>query len=290
MANIRDLNRKIGSLKNMQKVMSAMNMIASTKFKKVSRLQQNLKDFSINLEKIEAQISGIYNDSNSPYIIGNRNAEKIMAVLFTADRGLCGSHNSSIHKALLHFIDTEGIDKNNVLTACIGKKGTVFCRKNGFAVETETEIVEKVLTEAKLQHIADEIMQKFTTGKVNKVIMIYNEFVSTLVQSTKIQKIIPLTVMTPAEGIKTVTETATEPSGDKFLEQAMRAVLAYRMKIAIYNSYLSENASRMTAMENAANNADDLIFRYGKIKNRARQTTITNELIEIVAGKEALKE
>jgi len=288
MANVRDLSRKIYSLRNMQKVMRAMNMIASTKFRKISYLQDSLKFFNEKVEELEKDIILSFKNKGYIEIDGYDEVKKIEIVTFTADRGLCGAHNSSVLKAADFMVET---NLNNGIEAeftSIGRKGAAFCRRNNFRIYHQTEISEKVLTDSALRNIADSLIGRFYSGEIQEIYFIYNEFVSTLLQSTKAVRVLPLQepdyVLTKAE------EVFVEPSEQQFALHSARALFNYKLKTALLNSYLSEHASRMTAMDNATNNSEDLINHYNKLRNKARQTTITNELIEIVAGKEAMKQ
>jgi F-type H+-transporting ATPase subunit gamma len=287
MANARDLSRKIYSLRNMQKVMRAMNMIASTKFRKISYLQESISFFNDNIETLEKDIMLAFHGGGYLEIDGYDDVKNIEIVMFTADRGLCGAHNSTIQKATGLLVDTK--NKNNIESemTCIGRKAAVFSRRNDYKIYHQTEINEKVLSYSGLRLIADSLLERFYSGAIQEIYLVFNEFFSTLSQSTKVVRVMPFPV--PEYIITDVESVFTEPQEAIFLRQSARAIFNYRMKTALLNSYLSEHASRMTAMDNATNNSEDLINHYNKLRNKARQTTITNELIEIVAGKEAMK-
>ena len=287
MANARDLSRKIYSLRNMQKVMRAMNMIASTKFRKISYLQESISFFNQNIELLEKDIILAFHGGGYLEIDGYSDVKNIEIVMFTADRGLCGAHNSTVQKATGLFADTKFKKNIEAEITCIGRKGAVFCRRNNYKIYHQTEINEKVINDVSLRQIADSLLDRFYSGTIQEIYLVYNEFISTLSQSTKVVRVMPFA--TPEYVITEVESVFTEPEEASFLKQSARAIFNYRMKTALLNSYLSEHASRMTAMDNATNNSEDLINHYNKLRNKARQTTITNELIEIVAGKEAMK-
>jgi len=288
MANVRDLSRKIYSLRNMQKVMRAMNMIASTKFRKISYMQNSLKFFSETIEKLEKDIILAFKNKGYIEIDGYDSVKKIEIVTFTADRGLCGAHNSSILKAANLMAQTNNQKNIESEFTCVGRKSAIFCRRNNYKIYHQTEINEKVLKDAALQDIADSLLKRFHSREIEEVYLIYNEFQSTLIQSTKAIRVLPL--QEPDYILTQTEEVFVEPSEHQFAHYSAKALLNYKLKTALLNSYLSEHASRMTAMDNATNNSEDLINHYNKLRNKARQTTITNELIEIVAGKEAMKQ
>jgi F-type H+-transporting ATPase subunit gamma len=272
----------------MQKVMRAMNMIASTKFRKISYLQDSLKFFNLKVEELEKDIILSFKNKRYLEIDGYDEIKRIEIVTFTADRGLCGSHNSSLLKAANLMVKTNLQNSVDVEFTCIGRKGAAFCRKNNFKIYHQTEISEKVLNDQALQNIAKSLIQRFSSGEIQEVYFIYNEFVSTLMQTTKAIRVLPL--QEPDYILTETEEVFVEPSERQFAIHSAKALFNYKLKTAMLNSYLSEHASRMTAMDNATNNSEDLINHYNKLRNKARQTTITNELIEIVAGKEAMKQ
>jgi F-type H+-transporting ATPase subunit gamma len=141
-----------------------------------------------------------------------------------------------------------------------------------------------------LKQIAADMLKRFLAGDVHTVITVYNKFVSTIHQETKIVQLLPLPVRGDPDKKPMVFSGYTEPEEDMFLTKAAVVYLFYQLQSALFNSRLSEQAARMTAMENATNNSEDLIHRYARARNRVRQATITNELIEIISGKEAMKE
>jgi len=274
----------------MQKVMRAMNMIASTKFRKMTYLQETLPFFKNNIERLErdirASFAGRYGKKRFPEIDGHEKVETVEIVLFSADKGLCGAHNSSVRKAAALIIEAKRAEGIDAEVTCFGNKGAAFCRRNGYKIYHQTEIGEKTLTDENLRAIADNLLERFKTGKIQEIHLVYNEFLSTLSQSTTVLQALPF--IPPGADEKPGAELITEPESDAFIRQSAKAVFNYKLKTALLNSYISEHASRMTAMDNATHNSEDLIFRYSKLRNKARQTTITNELIEIVAGKEAM--
>ena len=293
MATARDLSYKIASLSNMKKVMNAMNMIASTKFRKLMTRLPAMEKFRDAVDGIKDDIASGLNSSSSPLLHEPEKIKKIHFIVFTADKGLCGSHNSSVLKVLAKSIKKENRQGVAVDVTCIGARARNLCRRQELETCFEIDSNEQHISAHALREIADKITRRITQGEVDKVIMIYNHFVSTLLQETKQIQIFPLTQdnhkkSDEATRSNVEVRTETEPRPANFIIPAANLYLYYKLQIALTDSHLSEHAARMTAMENAKTNAEDLINRYIKIRNRARQSTITRELIEIVAGKEAL--
>ncbi|HBE02123.1 MAG: ATP synthase F1 subunit gamma [Spirochaetes bacterium GWF1_41_5] len=283
MANSRELRQKVSSLRGMQKVMRAMNMIATIKLRKLSSLQAPLAFFENTVNSILNSMPGTLSSANHPLFHGNPQARKTHIVIFTADKGLCGSHNSSVHRALDGYIAAQGNAKEIEIT-CIGGKGKNFCRRKGYNVFFHMDAGSSGTKQ--LQGLSSLIGERFLKGEIEHAALIYNKYISVIHQQTLTVRLLPL-----VSGRKDTDAAVayTEPEFTFFADAAAKLALYYRLQIALYNSRLSEQASRMTAMENATTNADDLISRYSALLNRARQSVITNEIIEVVSGKEAMK-
>lgn len=292
MASIRDLNRKISSLRNMQKVMSAMNMIASTKFSKLLTKQMALLKFRDALNRVRASLFLRISRSSSPVVTGNDGDGVAHVIIFTADRGLCGAHNNSIFKGLEKLIKRLAVSPDDFEVTSIGSRGAKYCRKKEYVLFHSVDINEKTLHDSDLLRISETTFKRFKNGEIESVHIIYNHFVSALTQTTTTDRILPIKIEEKEEkdDDSAIVEMTSDLGDEKLVESAAPLLVFYQLKTALLDSYLSENGARMTAMENASNNSQDLINRYAKIKNRARQTAITNELSEIVSGKEAMKE
>jgi F-type H+-transporting ATPase subunit gamma len=285
MANIKDLKRRIASLKNMQKVMGAMNMIASIKLRKLFALQGGLRSFEQALEAVARDIGRSLDRASHPALGGYPQLRSAHAVVFTADKGLCGAHNNNVQKAvdaLAERLSREGIA---IDFTCVGTKGAGLCRRRGYRVAWETAIGERELEMSALLAAAERAYERFLSGELQQIFLVYNRFVTTIHQETETSRVLPL----PVEGGQgRGSRASTEPAPEEFLPAAAGRYLAARVQAALANSRLSEQAARMTAMENATNNSEYLINRYVTLQNRARQAAITNEIIEIISGKEAL--
>ena len=285
MANIRDINRKMNSLQNMQKVMRAMKMIASTKFSKLLTKQASLTKFENYLSPIKNSIFKMIAQSTHPFIVSNPKVRKSHIIIFTADRGLCGSHNSSVLKSTIELIKKLKNDSRNFDITSIGSKGAKFCRKKELELFHSIDINEKSLTDDDIYRITKTVISRYKKEEISELYIIYNRFISVLTQPTITEKILPISL---SENRDSNTAMTSDLTTDELVDSAVPLLLFYQIKAALSNSYISENGARMTAMENASNNSQNLIDNYVSIKNRVRQTKITNELSEIVSGKEAM--
>ncbi len=273
----------------MQKVTRAMNMISSIKLRKLYALQGSLEFSHQKIGEMKDLILPSLQESSHRAVTGFAEVEKVHLVMFTADKGLCGTHNSSVLREVNRFLGEQEKQGISVEITSIGNKGTGFCRRKELDLFKATEIAEKTFTEKDLALISGEIYSRFLAGTIQKVYLLGNIFYSALQQETELKQLLPL-VPENAEAEKGQSRNIQmEPSGDEMARAVGALMLKYRLNSYLYNSLLSEHSSRMTAMENATSNTEDLIGKYVTMQNHARQAAITNELIEIVSGKEALK-
>ena len=293
MSNIRDLGSKINSLKNMQKVMRAMNMIASIKLRKLYTVQESLSLFTDSVDQICRISSRVLSSSSHPVSAGYENVSAVHIVMFTADKGLCGTHNSSVQKAVTDLIEENDRAGIRSELTCIGNKGIHYANRREYDIFQQSEISERVFTRDQLRIFSKAVLGRFLGNHVQKVYAVGNIFYSTLRQETETRQLLPLYVPEGDQDTKGPEGDGgvivTEPEGDMFASAVAERYLFFKLQSVLLNSYLSEHSSRMTAMENATNNSEDLINKYISMQNHARQAAITGELIEIVSGKEALK-
>ena len=267
----------------MQKVTSAMNMISSIKLRRYLAFQNTVNKFLDNTEKICRQIAFNLEGSSHPAVRGYKETKKVHIIVFTADKGLCGTHSTSVLQAAGEFLAELKSKGMSAEFTCMGIKAMNWARRENLEVFRKQEMNDRILTGEILRSISDDVYERFLSGTVQQVVVFGKMFRSTLQQDTK--QIIVLPVPAGGEG----TEMQTEPSGDQLAEAWGRIYLNDILRAYMLHSFLSEHSARLTAMENATKNSEDLIGKYVTMQNRARQAAITNELIEIVSGKEALK-
>lgn len=283
-----DTTQKINSLTNMQKVTRAMNLIASIRLHKlVSRLEP-LVAYEKSLASLLDLSKPALRDETHPLVAGYADVRLVHLVVLTADRGLCGSHNHAVHRALDRLVGQLRQRGAAVELTCLGLKGANYARRKGYPVFQQSEIGEQVLTPAALRALADKVLARFLDGRTQAAYLVYNKFVSTLRQETQTVPALPLQRLEKPKG-PTPVEVQVDPHEEAFIEEAGPLVFRYLVALALAHSALSEQAARMTAMESASKNAQDLKKVYVKVQNRMRQTNITNELVEIISGKEAMK-
>lgn len=289
MAQFKYYRSRINTLRNMKKVMSAMRMIATIKTHKLLRFQASLGLFEKALGTITCDMTGGLDPSLYSPDNGIKGVNKKHVVIFTADRGMCGSHNSSIYKAIDQFTQRCANERVPFDVSCIGHRGAGYCKRKALTTTYQSEIHERTCTPEALRTLASAIMNRFLNNEVREIHLISNYFISVLQQDTLTTQLLPFTCPGKKDAHGIVSGRCTEPEPRRFLAEAGTLYLSYKLTSALFNSHMSEHAARMTAMENATANCEDLIGRYVKLRNRARQSSITNALIEIISGKEALK-
>lgn len=293
MPSIKDYNIKILSLKSTVKVTSAMKMIASTKLYKSFATMDNSKTYSENLNKVLGKLGSIKDKTDSVYIKGHAEVKKASIILFTGDKGLCGSHNSSVIKkafTLAKDLQERGITP---IFSFVGKKGFQKFRKLNY--ETLHNYEDRISNPrfSGVVEIGENLLEDFAENRYQEVWTVYNSYVSPIEQIPEAEKILPLSTFdedSENESSNTQKEVdyIIEPTVNEFTEQIIPKLINFRLYHTLLKSVVSEHGARMTAMDSATTNGNKMIDKYTLLRNRARQAAITTELTEIVAGKEAL--
>jgi len=282
MANLKELRRRITSVGNTMKITSAMKMVSAAKLKKAQDAIQNMRPFSNKLSEILSNVSASLSVDENPFA-QQREVKKVLLVLLTSNRGLCGPFNSSVIKrGYARIEELQGVD---VEVMTIGKKAFDLYKRTGKIVEQEFEIWNS-LNRANNEVIADTLMTGFTTGRWDRIEIIYNQFRNAAVQIVQLEQFLPIQL---GESKAATTEYLYEPNKAQILEDLVPIALRTQLYKALLDSNASEHGARMTAMHKATDNATDLRNALKLQYNQARQAAITNEILEIVSGANALE-
>jgi len=284
MANLKEIRNRITSIGSTMQITSAMKMVSAAKLKKAQDAITQMRPYAEKLTELlqslsaslEGEVGGVYSQQ--------KEVSKVLIVVITSNRGLCGGFNSSVIKGTAKYIE-ENYKGKQVELLTIGKKGFDILSKTHKIVEKNIEIFDD-LTFDNVAVIAEKIMSLFAEGRFDKVELVYNHFKNAATQITTIEQFLPIE---PVKGaIKVNTDYIFEPSKAEIVLQLIPKSLKTQLYKAIRDSFASEHGARMTAMHKATDNAtelrDDLKLTY----NKARQAAITNEILEIVGGAEAL--
>ncbi len=301
MANLRDIRKKIGSVKNTQKITHAMKLVSTSKLRKAEEVARNSRAYALKLDAVfDDVLSKMKNqgikDIQSKYFkeLERLEIKKVDIVFITADKGLCGGFNANTIKKVLACMNEYKEKDIKVRLRGIGKKGNEYFSFNGIEVLDKINNLSSTPNYERAQEFMKKVVEDYLSGKTDKVIIIHNGFKNMISQEIRVKTILPIGHQIihqnpqPNETQETIT---SEPSGseDEILDSLAEKYVEYSLYYALIDSLAAEHSARMQAMDTATNNAKDLVKTLTISYNKARQEAITTELVEINAGVEALK-
>jgi len=285
MANLKEIRNRIASIGSTMKITSAMKMVSAAKLKKASDAIVQMRPYSNKLSELLQNLSATLDSDDGGVYTEQKEINKVLIVAITSNRGLCGGFNSAVIKKVVSLAKTKYAGKEvSILT--IGKKGNDILSKEFNIFKFESALYDD-LTFENASPIAVELMDEFAKGSFDHIDLVYNQFKNAATQILTDEQYLP--IIPSAEGNQSNTDYIFEPNKAEIVEGLIPKSLKIQLYKAIRDSYASEHGARMTAMHKATDNAtelrDDLLLAY----NKARQAAITNEILEIVGGAEALK-
>jgi F-type H+-transporting ATPase subunit gamma len=284
MANLKDIRDRIKSVKSIQKVTKAMKMVAAAKMRRAQENMEKARPYNHRLVEIIQHLLPSVERSMLP-LLEIRDVKRIAYVVVTSDRGLAGSFNSSILRKAHSDIDEFG--KENVDIFCIGKKAKDYFKSRQYNIVESYSDFWSDLNFNQSMKIGSAIIDHFLDSSVDEIRVVYNEFVNVATQATVTEKLLPIELK---DEELADTDFLYEPSKKKIVKSLIPRYLNAQVWKYLLESYASEQAARMVAMENATTNSEDMIKNLTLEFNKARQAAITTEMLEIVSGAEALKE
>jgi F-type H+-transporting ATPase subunit gamma len=290
MANLKDIRTRISSVKTTRQVTSAMKMVSAARFKKSQDYLLSIRPYVDKLTGILLNLAGSDEGGFSTPFTEKRLAERILVVVITSNRGLCGAFNSNVIKQAERTISTTFQAQRalgNVDVYAIGKQGQKVLKMHGYEPIKAFNDVYSQLDYNSSSLIAEQIMNAFVEKKYDKVVMIYNEFVNAAVQNVKVHQFLPLEV--PKVEAHSGIDFVFEPDKNAILDVVIPKALKTMFFHELLESVAAEHGARMTSMHKATDNATDLLGELQLMYNKARQGAITNEILEIVGGAEALR-
>tara|TARA_Y100000766_G_scaffold112961_1_gene96922 strand:- start:262 stop:1116 length:855 start_codon:yes stop_codon:yes gene_type:complete len=284
MANLKDIRDRIKSVKSIQKVTKAMKMVAAAKMRRAQENMEKARPYNHRLVEIIQHLLPSVERSMLP-LLEIRDVKRVAYVVVTSDRGLAGSFNSSILRKAHNDIDEFG--KENVDIFCIGKKAKDYFKSRQYNIIESYSDFWNDLNFNQSMKIGSSIIDHFLDLSVDEIRVVYNEFVNVATQATITEKLLPIELK---DEELVDTDFLYEPSKKKIVKSLIPRYLNAQVWKYLLESYASEQAARMVAMENATTNSEDMIKNLTLEFNKARQAAITTEMLEIVSGAEALKE
>ena len=285
MANLKEIRNRIASIGSTMQITSAMKMVSAAKLKKAQDAITAMRPYSSKLTELLQNLSATLDSDVGGAYTKQRNLSKVLLVVVTSNRGLCGGFNSSVVKETVQNI-TANYQDVHVDLLTIGKKGNDILSKTYPVIDTRNDIYDD-LTFDKVAEVAEKIMHLYVDGTYDKIEIIYNRFKNAATQIPQVEQFLPIK---PVEGDANANaDYIFEPSKEKIVLELIPKSLKTQLYKSVRDSFAAEHGARMTAMHKATDNAtelrDDLKLTY----NKARQAAITNEILEIVGGAEALK-
>jgi len=284
MANLKEIRNRINSVSSTMQITSAMKMVSAAKLKKAQDAITAMRPYAEKLTELIQNISSTLEGDASGVYAEQRDVQKVLLVVITSNRGLCGAFNANVIKATRNLIDGVYAGKQvDVLT--IGKKGNDIVGKTETVFANRSDLFD-ALTFINVEAVAQEIMDAFVEGTYDKVELIYNQFKNAATQVVLTEQFLPLK---PIEKTSNVSvDYIYEPSKEEIIMNLIPTSLKTQLFKAVLDSNAAEHGARMTAMHKATDNAKDLRDQLKLTYNKARQAAITNEILEIVGGAEAL--
>lgn len=296
MANLKAIRKRITTVKNTRKITRAMKLVAAARLRKAQENIQALRPYALQTIDIISSLAARASegDGSAPHpLLERRDPKHVMLVIITSDRGLAGAFNSGISKAAFKHYQQLVAEGKSVIVAAVGRKGADYFRRRGVKIEHSLGHVFSSLTYDKAREIGELIIKDYTEEQLDAVYLCYNEFKSAISQKIVVERILPIEPKLIGESdpakIAAAQDYLYEPDQKTLLSTLLPLYVNVEVYRALLESVASEHGARMTAMDNATNNAADMIQALTLQANRARQAAITTELMEIIGGAEALK-
>ncbi|MGB0896033.1 MAG: ATP synthase F1 subunit gamma [Flavobacteriaceae bacterium] len=284
MANLKEIRNRISSISSTMQITSAMKMVSAAKLKKAQDAITAMRPYADKLTELLQGLSATLDaDSGSVYSV-EKEVNKVLLVSITSNRGLCGAFNSNIIKQTNHLIDTV-YEGKQVDVLAIGKKANDAFEKKVTVIANKSEIFDD-LTFDNVSEIAELLMEKFVDGSYDKIELVYNKFKNAATQIIMTEQFLPIVSQETEEEVN--LDYVFEPSKEEIVETLIPKSLKTQLYKGVRDSFAAEHGARMTAMHKATDNATELRDALKLTYNKARQAAITNEILEIVGGAEAL--
>ena len=280
-AGLIEIKRRIKSVESTRKITKAMNVVATSKLRKVRKELSNSEDYHLLSEEIVNNlVSSLPDDYENPFFNTSSNDLDKLYIVITSDTGLCGGFNGNVANKLNEII----VHKSSSRIVVIGGKGISYMKRYGFDTEKEYIDIPDVPTIKEVRVIYDDVVRMFKNGEIGEVNIVFTEFKSPIKQEVKIEKLFPLVIKNESS-----KQFLVEPSLEDVLNSSLDIYFKSKIRRAMLHSKVSEQSARMTAMDAATRNANDILQSLNLKYNRIRQGMITQEISEIVGGAEAQK-
>jgi len=287
-ASLRDIRKRIASVRSTQQITKAMKMVAAAKFRRAQENILAVRPYATKMLEVLSRLAARTSAEGHP-LLARRESRRVEVIIFTSDRGLCGAFNVNIIQKAERFMEDQKGKIGEIALSFVGRKGRDYFRKRKVLIRREYVNFLGKVDYLFASRIGQELVQAYSEERTDGIYLLYSEFRSAIQQRVILEKILPVTPSSPPEFGPVTLEYLYEPPESEILEKLLPMYVEVQVYRALLESLASEYGARMTAMENATNNAAEMIEKLTLVYNKARQGAITKELIEIVSGAEALK-
>ncbi|MCS6772222.1 MAG: ATP synthase F1 subunit gamma [Kiritimatiellae bacterium] len=289
MPSLKEYKAKLASLSNTRKMTKTMKMVAASKLYRTMDAQRKALLYATKLTEMLGRLAASVDPSSHPLLQQRDPPRSARLLIIMSDKGMCGGFNNNLIKYVLRWLEMPGRPEQKISFSFAGRRGWLFFR-NRVHVAGHYEGVTQRPTPAHALAIGNDMRRAFLSGAVDEVYIAYNRFISPLSQRPVIRRLLPIVPEAiPLSGSRIHDDYILEPKEEQLLAVLLPKIIDFEIYFALLENAAGENGARMTAMDNATNNATKMIRTYTLLRNRARQAAITKELIEIVSGAEALK-
>ena len=291
MPSLKDLRNRISSVKSTKKITSAMKMVAAAKLKRAQENAERSRPYAEKMKEVVSSLIEKVNNKNFKFGHNPERSKNVLLIICTSDRGLCGGFNGSITKFTKNLIKNLDKDGKKISFLFVGKKGFQSLKKTseGSVVDLVSDFANPTIKFEIAGNIRDKLLDLFFKNEISECFLIYTKFKSAISQTVNSQILLPVSNDSlNSEEKRSNLIYDYEPSEDEILDNIIPKNIAIQIHSALLENLASEQGSRMTAMDNATRNANDMIDNLTLFYNRSRQALITKELIEIISGAEAV--
>ncbi len=291
MGNLKEIRTRISSIESTQKITSSMKLVSAAKLRRAQTSIQYLRPYSEKLNELLHNLTGTTESLEENPLFGKRDAHKVLIVAITSNKGLCGAFNANIIKTVNRLVEEHYATQHkagNVHLICIGKKGNEQLGKT-YPVDLYNETLLDNPDFSVATDIVNHITQQFINHEIDKVDIVYNQFLNAATQRITVEHFLPISNIEESSTNASARNYIIEPSPEEVLEELIPKILKTQLYKTLCDSIASEHGARMISMTKATDNATEILRDLRLKYNNARQSSITNELIEIVSGAEALK-
>jgi F-type H+-transporting ATPase subunit gamma len=291
MATQQDIKRRIRSVNNTKKITKAMELVAASRLRRAQARIEALRPYADRMQQLMVDVAAAASSAGDQPLLQRREVQRVAVVALTGDRGLAGGFNANVVRRSLEIAREQRSAGREVTWLVIGRRGASSLRFRRQEIATAYTGITDRPSYADAQAVAERVAELYASGEIDQVLLVYNHFISPLTQRLDELELLPVpeTALTGEEAVKIEGSYIYEPDAKEILAELIPAYLEITIFRSMLESTASEHGARMTAMRNASENAGSLIDQYTLQMNRARQAEITQEILEVVAGADALE-